>query len=120
MGFHVPEINRITKGPYGSPPNSGNFGAFVIEHKGILFRVIASDQLGWEHVSVSIGNRCPTWDEMCYIKSIFWDTDDTVIQYHPAEQEYVNNHPHCLHLWRPIGQTIPTPPAIMVGIKEKR
>ena len=23
------------------------------------------------------------------------------MQLHPAEQEYINQHPYCLHLWRP-------------------
>jgi len=33
----------------------------------------------------------------------------------PAESEYVNLHPFCLHLWRPKGTTIPTPPRALVG-----
>jgi hypothetical protein len=40
-----------------------------------------------------------------------------VIQYHPPESEYVNNHPNCLHLWRPTGCALPMPPSIMVGVK---
>ena len=32
---------------------------------------IASWAGGWEHVSVSLRNRCPTWDEMCLVKDIF-------------------------------------------------
>lgn len=73
---------------------------------------------GWEHVSVSRRDRCPTWDEMCLVKSIFWDEDDCVIQYHPPRSEYVNNHPNCLHLWRPIGVSLAMPPSIMVGFKD--
>jgi hypothetical protein len=75
----------------------------------------------WEHVSVSVRvpgeTRCPTWEEMCEIKDMFWDKDETVIQYHPAEADYVNMHPHTLHLWKPIGVELPTPPSIMVGVK---
>lgn len=52
---------------------------------------------------------------MCFIKDLFWDEDDTVIQFHPPRSEYVNCHPHCLHLWRPIGIEIATPPKWMVG-----
>lgn len=37
-------------------------------------------------------------------------------QYHPPKSAYVNNHPNCLHLWRPIGIEMPRPPSIMVGI----
>lgn len=59
----------------------------------------------------------PTWEEMCRLKDMFFRDDEVVVQYHPAKSEYVNNMPNCLHLWRPIEQPMPTPPAIMVGIK---
>ena len=29
--------------------------------------IIASWGGGWEHVSVSLRNRCPTWEEMCRV-----------------------------------------------------
>ena len=73
---------------------------------------------GWEHVSVCPKNgTMPRWDDMCLIKDLFWDEEDCVIQYHPPKSEYVNNVPNCLHLWRPIGLTIPMPPSIFTGIK---
>ena len=55
------------------------------------------------------------WEEMCFIKSLFWSEDDCVIQYHPPKSDYVNNHQYCLHMWRPIEQSLPTPPSFMVG-----
>ena len=55
---------------------------------------------------------------MCQIKAMFWDAEDVVLQYHPRESDYVDVHPFCLHLWRPVGIEIPTPPSIMVGPKE--
>lgn len=115
--FHVPEKYRITTGKYGSTSLIGNNGAFLImEHKlKSPLRVIASDGMGWEHVSVSLQNRCPSWAEMCFVKDLFWDDMDTVIQYHPPKSDYINYHPYVLHLWRPIEQDIPRPPAIMVG-----
>ncbi|RRJ98264.1 hypothetical protein Ga0100231_005150 [Opitutaceae bacterium TAV4] len=54
---------------------------------------------------------------MAFLKSLFWSPDDVVMQLHPAEKDYVNNHPFCLHLWRPVGVAIPTPPPTFVGIK---
>lgn len=81
----------------------------------IKMRVIISNGGGWEHVSVSLPHRCPTWGEMCMIKNLFFNKDETVIQYHPAESEYVNAHEYCLHLWRPINEKIPTPPKEFVG-----
>jgi hypothetical protein len=56
---------------------------------------------------------------MCHVKALFWDPEDWVVQYHPAESEYVNNHPHTLHLWRPTAATLPTPPSILVGVKDE-
>ena len=69
-------------------------------------------------MSVSWPNRCPTWDEMCMVKKAFFEPEDVVIQYHPAESEYVNLHPHCLHMWRPRFTKIPCPPSWMVGPKK--
>ena len=54
---------------------------------------------------------------MCEIKSMFFEDDEVVMQLHPKKTEYVNNHNYCLHLWKPIGKEIPTPPSILVGIK---
>lgn len=72
--------------------------------------IIASWCGGWEHVSVSLQNRCPTWDEMCRIKDIFWGEDECVVQFHPPKSEYVNLHPYCLHLWKKIGEKADLPP----------
>jgi hypothetical protein len=79
--------------------------------------VVFSDGLGWEHVSVSTPGRPPNWEEMCFVKDLFWAPDDVVMQLHPARSEYVNTHPHCLHLWRPVGEAIPHPPSILVGVR---
>lgn len=116
MSFHVPEKFRITFGQLGSGPEIGNAGAFAIKLKNAqLVFAIASDALGWEHVSVSRKDRCATWGEMCQVKSIFWDAEDCVVQYHPPESDYVNQHPNCLHLWRPTSGGLIRPPSIFVG-----
>ena len=44
--------------------------------------------------------------------------DEICVEYHPAESEYVNNMPYCLHIWRPQREPIPTPPSWMVGTKQ--
>lgn len=133
--FHVPERYRITNGhPLATDFTAGNNGAFLLPAKigSRRLAVIASDGkdwklsgldgIPWEHVSVHCfeGKRqyTPTWLEMCHIKEIFWDADDLVVQFHPRKSEYVNNHANTLHLWRPIGIEIPTPPASTVGYKE--
>lgn len=81
--------------------------------------VIWSNGGGWEHVSIAPYKRSivPTWDDMCRLKDMFFEDNEVVVQYHPAKSEYVNNLPNCLHLWRPLRDTMPTPPSIMVGIK---
>jgi hypothetical protein len=80
---------------------------------------IASDGMGWEHVSISpIGvKRCPTWEEMSFVKALFWEANDCVIQFHPPQSDYVNNHPYCLHLWRPTDSVVPMPDSILVGFR---
>lgn len=120
MTFHVPDKYRVRTGRFGTDESYGNNGAFFIPSRPGKppFRVIASDQEGWDHVSVSLPDRCPTWEEMCRIKALFWDDEDTVMQLHPPKSEWVNNHSYCLHLWRPQTTVIPRPPSIMVGYKE--
>lgn len=95
----------------GAVGDSGN-GCFKVYVAGRSFFVIASDGGGWEHVSVSPCNqkRCPTWEEMCAIKDMFFYPFECVVQYHPPESDYVNLHPHCLHLWRPTAAELPRPP----------
>lgn len=128
MSMHAPNKYRLRSGASGSDDSLGNNGAFFVSNgvgKAPL-KVIASDGLlvpgeapelfGWEHVSVSLPDRCPTWAEMCRIKELFWDDEDIVIQFHPPRSQYVNNHPYCLHLWRPLRTAIPLPPSILVGI----
>lgn len=118
----VPEKYRIKHGSLSSDSTYGNNGAFEIplSLRSTAF-VIASDKLNWEHVSVHIVSdgkeRTPTWGEMCKMKDMFWDDEETVIQYHPPKSQYVNNHPHCLHLWRPIGAEILLPDTKLVGLK---
>lgn len=118
--FHVPEKYRTNRGRCGSTRADGNNGQFVIPSirgtRAILCR--ASDGLGWEHVSVSIYCRTPTWAEMCRVKRLFWDTEDLVIQIHPPASDYIDNHKHCLHLWRASGRNdfCERPNAVLVGV----
>lgn len=116
MAFHVPNQYRFRNksDPYGSDDSIGNYGAFFIPFDSYTLTVLASEGLDWEHVSVSLANRTPNWREMCFIKDLFWDDNDLVIQYHPPKTEYVNNNPYALHMWRPIKLKIPLPPKELV------
>jgi hypothetical protein len=109
MTFHVPEKHRAIHPLYPSSSVSGNNGFFIVPAGGLVkLNCIASDGMGWEHVSVSIRNagRVPTWHEMCLVKGLFWDDYDCCVQFHPPKKDYVNDHPGCLHIWRP---TLPFP-----------
>lgn len=113
----IPEPNqRIEKyrkrhPTLGSGTVGKNYGYFEIPVCNGTLRAISSG-IGdeWEHVSVSLPNRCPTWDEMCVVKDLFWGSDETVIQFHPKRSSYVNAHQHCLHLWKLSGHDCKLPP----------
>jgi hypothetical protein len=129
MAYHVPESARVTTGPMRTRPGEGQYGAFMLEspEPGWSLALICDDgtdaevpeSLGWEHVSVRAfrgqKERTPTWKEMAYVKTLCWDDEDVVVQYHPRTSEYVNLHPHVLHLWRSRLEPFPTPPSSLVG-----
>jgi hypothetical protein len=115
------ERYRIREGRLASYRCDGNNGAFILP--GIMGRdrtlnVIISDGGGWEHVSVSLclhPDSPPRWEEMCYVKDLFWGDEECVVQYHPPQSEYRNLHEGCLHLWRSISVAIPRPDPEMVA-----
>lgn len=76
--------------------------------------VVWSFGMGWEHVSCSYFRRCPTWEEMCKIKDLFFYPEEVAVQYHPRHSEYKNLHPYCLHIWRKCGEDFETPPVSLV------
>ncbi|MEM7789269.1 MAG: hypothetical protein AAF594_16240 [Bacteroidota bacterium] len=131
---------RIRKGRMASDESSGLTGLFLLSPPASLYgeddpgkgriAVIATDpasmdrgdfmtaeEAAWEHVSVSVKGlgRTPTWEEMAWVKRLFWLPTETVIEYHPPEAEYVNNT-EALHLWRRVGQDVDRPPASLIGL----
>lgn len=98
--------------------NAGMGGYYhdVLSGKNLNF--IFSYQMGWEHLSVSMPSKTPSWDQMCRMKDIFWNKDEACVEYHPKEEDYVNMHQHCLHIWKPTEEYLPTPPHILVGFKD--
>lgn len=96
---------RVAHPVLGNSPKGASYGYFEIPFSGALLRVISSGGCSsdneWEHVSISIeGSKTPTWDDMCFVKSLFWSDSETVVQFHPRKKNYVNTHENCLHLWR--------------------
>jgi hypothetical protein len=111
---------RVREGAMASDDSYGFNGSFRFVINGVRIKVIASDGMGWQHVSVSINDSTftPSWQIMCIVKDLFWEPEDVVVQFHPRASEYVNHHPGCLHLWRCIdGREFPTPPPHFVGPK---
>lgn len=103
----------------GGAPNSypANVGCFTIPRRdgSAPLRIMASNAIGWDHVSVSLQTRCPTWEEMERVKRLFFRDDETAMQLHVPPSEHKNCHPYCLHLWRPHEVAIPRPPSMMVA-----
>jgi len=116
------ELGRVVDGHFKSSYQTvGMCGFyFVCGPCGATLKIMASDgdgmpqTEGWEHVSVSLEGRTPNWKEMCFVKDLFWDDDEMVIQYHPKKQDYVNHHGYCLHMWRNKNVEFPMPPRILV------
>lgn len=121
--------------PVNGHKGGPNFGFFKIPHpvpsiigKGHHFIAMAvagriEEGVPWDHVSVhgrfytADGLPCyftPTWGDMCWIKSQFFEPGECAMQLHVPESEHVNTHHYTLHLWRPLYVAIPQPPQICV------
>lgn len=137
--FHdLAEKGRITDGRWASPYGA-RYGAFMLlpPNRSELLKVIVSagdvveeipgpksllGQMGqdahtfpngtrWDHVSVSLKDRTPNWEEMAWVKSLFWDDEELVVEYHPPKSKYINVTATVLHLWKPLDFEIPLPPS---------
>jgi len=103
--------------------NPSNEGCFAIPSPvdKRLMTTLVSSGYGWDHVSVSRGQRCPYWEEMEYVRRVFFHPDECVMQLHPPLDEYITGEwpgrrsIFTLHLWRPQESVIPRPPGILVG-----
>ncbi len=115
------ESHRALHPTLGMSPPGSDYGYFIVPASGLKFGVknlnVISSGSGsdWEHVSVSCVDRCPTWDEMCKIKDLFWAENETVLQFHPMKSAYVNAHEFCLHLWKQCGKNHPLPPKHLIA-----
>lgn len=96
--------------------SSEDGGLGIVQRGKLHASVIWSYGGGWDHVSVAPfrPSYTPSWDDMCWIKDLFFYPDEWAVQFHPAKSKYVNFLPNCLHLWRPQTEAMPTPPQNMV------
>ena len=120
-----PEQYRVQTGKLATAEGM-TYGAFEVPGSvvgGRSLQIIAADgqHTGWEHVSVSLdqegrklGRVTPSWATMCFVKDLFWEPEECVVQFHPPASKHVNDHPGVLHLWRKVGGDFPMPPIICV------
>lgn len=102
----------------GTSPAGTLYGFFVVRSLAVISSGVPDrhdPSYPWEHVSVSLRNRCPTWEEMSMVKDLFWAPDEGVVQFHPPKAAHINEHPYCLHLWARHGEQLQLPPAWTVG-----
>jgi hypothetical protein len=88
--IHLGEWSQGLK--YGVRMNGCRFIAIIEpeEHDGKV----------WRHLSVSCASppRVPHWRELSYLKELFLG-DEKAVMVFPRKAEYVNDHPHVLHLF---------------------
>lgn len=124
------ERGRIANAMNAGVPQLSPWGQFALMSPFDSYLIVVAsvghvedwEQMGFQgppfdHVSVSVlrENRCPTWEEMCWVKDQFFEPEELVLQYHPPKSEYVSFHRYCLHLWKPVGVTIPLPPTLTIA-----
>jgi hypothetical protein len=105
------ELNVI-----GRLGNRGN-GVFEFPLGGEILRAVISDGDNWDHVSISLAHRCPTWEEMEHVRKLVTGPNEVWVQFGVPESEHINFHPYCLHWWRHQYRTVKLPPSDMVGPK---
>ena len=53
----------------------------------------------WRHCSISHHNRMPSYDEIAYMHRHWMGPTIPAIMIFPSEDNHVNTHKHCLHLF---------------------
>lgn len=76
---------------------------------GLCTLVVGFKEMGYEHISVSPTkkSKMPTWNDMAYLKDIFFEDEEEAYQIIPKKSQYVNIKENCLHIWKPMnGKTL--------------
>lgn len=112
----IVEIKKIRNLKIVAESDDGFLGYWTDPTTQKVYSIIMSWDGGWEHLSIApirIG-KTPSWELMCKFKEMFFKDEEACVQYHPKKSEYINIHPNCLHIWRPLYEKLPTPPNIYV------
>lgn len=116
------ECCRVKQGVAASTHENGNDGCFLLPglrrargEKREELIVFSEVGRGWEHVSVSVLRkpRHPTWEEMYYVRDMFWPRDEPVLQFYTTKSDSLS-----LHLWRAMDQELRLPDPLLPGEKE--
>lgn len=65
------------------------------------------DELMLWHMSIAHIDRYPTWDEIADARYRLCPEEITMAMLLPPPGEYVNEHPHCFHLWQVDDKRVP-------------
>lgn len=109
-------LRAIEAHPRVTVVESGDDGGVAVVRRrvGPPLRVLFSWGEGWDHVSVSrVDGRVPGWEDMRWVKAIFFRRDEWAVEYHPPDAKHIS-HAEVLHLWRPQAAELLAPPEWMV------
>lgn len=73
----------------------------------IASAAIMQDGREWLHVSFSRARKLPSYADLQLVKREFIGNDKKAVMVFPEEENYVNIHKHCLHLWYSADNPIP-------------
>lgn len=62
-----------------------------------------TDETAW-HMSISHPHRYPKWNEIKQAREELLPKNKTFAMLLPPEEEYVNIHSNCFHLWQVVGR----------------
>ncbi len=72
--------------------------AYLMGRCKILVSPPIDDGWGW-HMSISHPKRYPKWDEIAKARYDLLPTDRVFVMVLPPQEQYVNLHDNCFHLW---------------------
>lgn len=73
----------------------------------VLVTVEPHNETTWLHVSVARRDRYPSWEEIRAVKDLFIGKDKDAVMILPREEDYVNIHSNCFHVYHRIdGDTV--------------
>lgn len=79
--------------------DGAKFRRILTDHTVIVSHDREDDGKQWAHFSMAHPKRLPTWDELVDAKEKFLGVESKAIQVLAPRSEWVNIHPHCLHLF---------------------